>query len=69
MEKNSECIGGWMHRYRMTRFYKEDVEEICEICKDRQIFKQNTPNHIYLSYHLRLALQKDNKRFKKEYNK
>lgn len=55
--QNSVCKGGWLHRYIIKRSYKNAVEEICAICKDRKIFSQDTPNRIYLSYHLRESLQ------------
>ncbi len=67
--KKSECVGGWMHRYEITRVFTHGVEERCRICKDKQFFNNDIPNYEYLAFHLRSALQSNNKRFNKEYRK
>lgn len=64
---NSECNGGWMHRWIITKTYPTGVEERCLICKEKRFFHNKIPNFQYLSFHLRSALQKDNLRFYKEY--
>lgn len=65
--QNSKCKDGWLHRYRQIKEFPSGVLEICEICHDRQFFHHKTPNHVYLSYHLRQTLQLNNPRFNKEY--
>ncbi len=67
MWQNSECKGGLLHDYRIAKTFSEGVVEVCTRCKDKKFFKNNEPNRIYLSYHIRQALQKSNLRFKKEY--
>lgn len=66
--QNSECCGGaWLHNYQITRVFPDGVEEVCVRCRDIQFFRENISNYEYLSYHLRMALQKDNPRFQYEY--
>lgn len=66
-ERNSECVGSWMHHYEIIKVLEEGVIERCEICNDEQFFHNDTPNHIYLSYHLRSTLNPRNLQFYHEY--
>ena len=66
---NSECCNGFMHDYEIKEYYPIGLLEVCSKCKDKQFFKNNIPNHIYLSYHLRVMLNKTNPRFYKEYER
>jgi hypothetical protein len=65
--KNSICRDGSFHDYQIFKQFKDGVVEICSKCHDRKYFRNSIPNRIYLSYHLRSALQKYEPRFKKEY--
>lgn len=58
-----------MHNYHIVKTFPNGVIEICQRCRDKQYFKNNTPNYIYLSFHLRSMLQKWHPRFHKEYEK
>lgn len=62
-------MDGYLHNYRIVETYPTGVLEICEKCLDRKFFHNKEPSHIYLSYHLRQALQLNNPRFNKEYSK
>jgi len=65
---NSECrISGWLHDYRIVKTLPDGVIEVCQRCRDKQYFRNNTPNTVYLSYHNRPALQRQHSRFFKEY--
>lgn len=67
---NSEClIPGYLHDYRITKQLPGGVIEHCRRCRDKKYFRNNTPNRIYLSFHLRQSLQPWQPRFKKEYEK
>ncbi len=69
-KRNSKCKKrNWYHNYQISVVYPYGVMEVCEKCRDKQFFKNNTPNRIYLSYHLRQGLQPYNRQFKHEYNK
>lgn len=67
----SECQNnGWLHNYKIFAEYPNAVKEMCSICKDIKIFKTKngrTHNITYLSYHLRQALPKYHRLYKREY--
>lgn len=66
--QNSRCRAlGWLHDYRMVREYPLGVIEVCTKCRRSRFFHHRTPNHIYLSHHLRQALNFTHNRFKHEY--
>lgn len=68
----SECLHGWLHRYKIEREWSDGVEEVCEICKDKQLFKVingQIDNIEYLSYHERDILTKQSNNFEHEYGK
>jgi hypothetical protein len=68
IQANSDCaVPGFLHDYRIVRTYPNGVLEVCRRCKRAQYFKNDTPNHVYLSYHLRAILQPYQPRYKKEY--
>lgn len=70
MEKKSECrIVGYLHDYRIIRTFPHGVIEGCIRCKDKIFFRNDVPNKIYLSYHIRSTLQRENPRFNKEYER
>lgn len=65
--QNSECQNGYLHDFRIVRQLKGGLLERCQKCKLQKFFPSNVPNHIYLSFHLRQALQPYDQRFKREY--
>lgn len=68
MWENSKCKRvGWLHNFRHYRTIGEWEIEKCERCQQLAVFSAKTPNHVYLSHHLRETLQRSNPRFKKEY--
>lgn len=67
MWNNSKCVCGRLHDYRISKIYPEGVIETCRKCNDRKWFSGRIQNHIYLSYHLRSALQPNNPRYRIEY--
>lgn len=66
-EDNSLCGGGLYHDYLIVRTSDQGVLEQCSRCKDRQFFRHNVNNYLYLSYHLRSLIQPRDIRFKREY--
>ena len=66
-QTNSECCCGFLHDYRIVKVTQSGIVERCLKCLDTQYFRTNLPSHIYLSYHIRSALQKYHPRFNKEY--
>jgi len=67
MDARSKCGNGWLHRYQFIKVSKEGVEEQCQICKKVVRFRNDTPNYIYLAYHMRSALSKEHSYFNHEY--
>jgi len=65
--QNSECIGNWLHDYRIVKEWSNGIEERCARCADCKFFPYNVPNDVYLSYHIRLALQPSDPYFAHEY--
>ena len=63
----SKCKGNLLHSYKIAKTFPTGVVEICTRCKDRQFFHNKIPNAVYLEYHLRQALQRNNPRFIREY--
>lgn len=72
MDKESECLGSWLHRYAIVKQFPEGVEEMCLICKDRQFFRVfdgRIDNYNYIKYHNRQCLQPYNPFYSHEYGK
>ncbi len=67
--RNSQCEAGFLHDYRIKKTFPNGVIEICRRCRVKKWFNNDTPNHVYLDYHLRAALPKYHLRYKKEYEK
>lgn len=65
--QNSVCRGNWLHEFREIGRSQVGVVERCRKCGLKKHFPMNIPNHIYLSWHLRSALQIDDPLFKREY--
>lgn len=58
-----------LHDYKIMEQTNIGVLERCTRCGDTKHFPNNIPNHIYLSWHIRSALQKTDPRFNIEYGK
>lgn len=69
MQKNSFCICGFFHDYDILKETPKGLIEICKKCKDKRFFDNKLPSYIYLSYHLKQALQTNSKRFIKHYGR
>lgn len=65
--QNSVCRRGILHKFVLIRTTPLGVLERCERCGMKKHFKNNEPNHLYLSYHIRSVLKKSDNLFKKEY--
>lgn len=65
--KNSECHYGHLHKFSIVYQNDTGVVERCDRCHKVKFFPHNVPNHVYLSYHMRSILQKDDPRFAREY--
>lgn len=67
--KNSECQAGFLHDFEIQVIYPDGVLEVCQKCRKKKYFRNETPNHVYLSYHARIALQSYHRRYAKEYGR
>lgn len=68
----SECSDGYLHRYRIIGQDDRAVMEICDLCRDVQVFKifnGRVDNITYLQYHLRSALPRWHRLYEREYGK
>jgi len=65
--QNSKCVNGYLHDFRIQRQLASGVLEVCTRCRKAKYFPNNVPNHIYLSYHIRQALQPSDPLFAREY--
>ena len=65
--KNADCLGSQYHDFRIVNTYPDSITERCFKCHKQVYFRNNVPNHIYLSYHLRSIIQPNNPRYLKEY--
>ena len=69
--QNSECdIGNyWLHDYRQIDTTKTGIVERCTRCGKKQHFPHDIPNHVYLSHHIRSALQINDPLYEREYTR
>jgi hypothetical protein len=65
--QNSVCRRGILHRWVQIRPTNRGTLERCERCGTKMHFPNDTPNHIFLSYHIRSVLRADDPLFKREY--
>lgn len=65
--QNSVCKNNYLHDYRQTRIFSNGVEERCTRCKHAIFFPYNVPNHVYLSHHIRSAIQPSDPLYYREY--
>lgn len=67
--QNSVCKGGYLHNFLQIKETNIGFLERCSRCGKQMHFPGNVPNHVYLSYHIRSALQINDPLFKREYAK
>lgn len=65
--QKSECKGGYLHKFRILSEHKGGLVERCERCGTKMLFPKDTPNHKYMEFHVRQALQVSDPRFLREY--
>lgn len=66
--QNSLCQKrGWLHDFQQLGTVNGGSLERCRKCGQTKFFPAGTPNHVYLSYHIRSVLRADDPRFRKEY--
>lgn len=67
---NSKCKGSWLHRFVIGRQWNNGIEEICQICGKRKVFKEydgRINNNEYISFHIRQMLIPQHRLFQHEY--
>lgn len=62
------CKNNYLHDFRQTRVFRDGIEERCLRCRKAMFFPYTVPNHIYLSFHIRSALQPSDPLYSREYN-
>lgn len=67
--QNSRCKNNYLHDFRHINQTDRGYVERCTRCGLQMHFPHDVPNHVYLSYHLRSALQVNDPLFKREYGK
>lgn len=66
--QNSICLKqGWLHDFEQLDLTTKGSVERCRKCGMTKNFPPNIPNHVYLSFHIKNVLRKEDPRFKKEY--
>lgn len=65
--QHSHCLNGYLHNYVFVREYPKGFLERCKRCKKTIFFPLDVPNYVYLSHHIRSAIQQDDPRFIREY--
>jgi hypothetical protein len=65
--QNSYCKNGYLHDFVQVAQTSKGYLERCTRCGMTRHFPHDTPNHVYLSYHLRSALQPGDPLFNREY--
>lgn len=65
--QNSVCRRGHLHDFLQVKETKTGFLERCRKCGVQLHFPANVPNHIYLSFHVRSALQPSEPMFLREF--
>jgi hypothetical protein len=65
--QNSQCRNYYLHDFLQVAQTSRGFVERCRRCGKQMHFPLDTPNHIYLSYHIRSALQSHDDLFAREY--
>jgi len=56
-----------LHDFKILPYDRGGLLERCSRCGMKMHFPENTPNHKYMEYHTRQALQQSDPRFNIEY--
>lgn len=67
--QNSECKRNMLHDFKIITSDHTGLLERCSRCGLKKHFPNDTPNHIYISWHIRQALSANDPRFNIEYAK
>jgi hypothetical protein len=67
--QNSECRNNYLHDFRQVQRTTQGYLERCTRCGKQMHFPYDTPNAVYLSYHIRSALQANDPLYAREYKK
>lgn len=67
--QNSICRNNYLHDFRQVKETRAGFLERCIRCGKQIHFPGNTPNHVYLSYHIKSALQPGEPLYEHEYGK
>lgn len=65
--KNSICKNNYLHDFRIVKHTNVGVLERCSRCGKQVHFPNDISNHVYLSYHVRSALQPGEPLYNHEY--
>lgn len=68
----SNCKEGWLHDFILLRQLPNGVEEGCRKCRQKRYYKiekGKINNLLYIKEHIRQALPKSHRLFKREYEK
>lgn len=65
----SECVAGFLHEYRTVKQFPEGMLDVCRKCRTAKFFRNDMPDHLFLSHNLRMAIQMDHPRYHKEHAK
>lgn len=65
--QNSVCKGTWLHNFEILKQTQAGILERCKRCGLPKHFPNQIPNHLYLSWHIRQALQVNDPMFLREY--
>jgi hypothetical protein len=65
--KNSVCRNNYLHDFRQVGETTSGILERCIRCGKKVHFPMNISNHVYLSYHVRSALQPGEPLYEREY--
>lgn len=65
--QNSICRNNYLHDFRQIQETNKGFLERCTRCGKQVHFPGSISNHVYLSYHIRSALQPNDPLFHREY--
>ena len=65
--QNSVCKENFLHDFIQVKQTRHGYLERCSRCGKQIHFPLDVPNHVYLSYHIRSALQTHDPLFFREY--
>lgn len=65
--QNSYCKRNLLHDFKILTQTSDGLLERCARCGLKKHFPNNTPSHVYLSFHIRQSLQVYDPRYHIEY--